>query len=345
MVRSTIKPEAQLNKQQSVLIWILSDGLPGHVNQSIGISKALESELPHEQITILFQLRYKILRPLMRALANFFPFLLNRFTLKLFYRHDPLPPGMPALILSAGGNTLFANAAIARVYGVSNVFSGTTKGYRHKLVRLIFTVSPLGDTTNNVVLDLPPANFSAVPGAKQAKPFKRPYALLIGGEGAGYRYQDADWQSLAAALGEVSQREGRIWLLTTSRRTGEQSESLLRSAVPSECCEQAVWYATKPAKVVKTFLSECEAVFCTEDSLTMVSEAIYAHKPVVTLQPEVMQPDSNDARVLEKYAELGFIRRVKIAELADFSISEQEFCQAYPDINAQIRQAVQERCL
>ncbi len=281
----------------------------------------------------------------MRALANFFPLLLNRFTLKLFYRHDTLPLGVPVLILSAGGNTLFANAAIARIYGTSNVFSGTTKGYSHKLVRLIFTVSPLEDSTNNVVLDLPPANFSAAPELDAAKPFKRPYALLIGGEGAGYHYQTADWQLLAAALGEISQREGVNWLLTTSRRTGEQSENLLRSVVPSECCEQAVWYATKPAKVVKMFLSECEAVFCTEDSLTMVSEAIYAHKPVITLQPEVMQPDSNDARALQKYAELGFIRRLKITELAGFSVSEQEFCQVYPDINAQIRQAVLERCL
>lgn len=345
MARSIIKPEAQLNKQQSALIWVLSDGLPGHVNQSIGISKALQSELPHERVTISFQLRFKILRPFMRALANFFPLLLNRLTLKLFYRHDPLPPGMPVLILSAGGNTLFANVAIARIYGTSNVFSGTTKGYRHKLVRLIFTVSPLGDTTNNVVLDLPPANFSAATEVKQVKPFKRPYAMLIGGEGAGYHYQSVDWQLLAAALGKISQREGVSWLLTTSRRTGEKSESLLRTAVPCECCEKAIWYATKPAKVVKTFLSECEAVFCTEDSLTMVSEAIYSHKPVITLQPEVMQPESNDAEALKKYEELGFIRRLKITELADFSVSEQEFCQTYPDINAQIRQAVKECCL
>jgi mitochondrial fission protein ELM1 len=315
------------------------------VNQSIGISKALESELPHERVAISFQLRFKILRPLMRALANFFPLLLNRFTLTLFYRHDALPSKPPTLILSAGGNTLFANAAIARMYGVSNVFSGTTKGYRHKLVRLVFTVSPLENTTNNVVLDLPPANFSTAPGDKQTKSVRRFYALLVGGEGAGYHYQDADWRLLAAALGEISQREGSKWLLTTSRRTGEQFESLLRLAVPSECCERAVWYATEPAKVVKSFLSECEAVFCTEDSLTMISEAIYAHKPVITLQPEVMQPDSNDARALQKYADLGFIRRLKITELAGFSVSEQEFCQSYPDINAQIRKAVQERCL
>ena len=281
----------------------------------------------------------------MRALANFFPRLLNRFTLALFYHHDPLPDRAPSLILSAGGNTLFANAAIAKVYGVSNIFSGTTKGYQHKLIRLIFTVTPLKDRTHNTVLDLPPANFSLEHEDHPELPSIRPYALLIGGEGAGYVYQNTDWLLLAEALVKISLRDKRKWLLTTSRRTGAQTENLLRRAVPTECCEKAVWYATEPAKVVKLFLNECEIVFCTEDSLTMISEAIYAHKPVITLQPEVTQPDSNDAKALQKYADLGFIRRVKISQLAEFLVSEQTFCKDYPDMNAQISQAVHEHCL
>ncbi|MBL4606768.1 MAG: mitochondrial fission ELM1 family protein [Pseudomonadales bacterium] len=334
-----------MNTKQATSIWVLSDGLPGHVNQSIGITRALDDEFPHEHevITVVLQLRHKLLRPLMRVLANYFPFLLSGFALRVFYQHDSLPLKTPSLIISAGGNTLFANIAIARIYGVANVFSGTTKGYSHRLLRLIFTVTPLKDPNNNVVLDLPPANFNLNPSVEKSS--GRFYALLIGGEGAGYCYQHDDWESLASALGEISQREGIKWLLTTSRRTGEQNERLLCTLLPPECCEKSVWYATTPAKVVKQFLNESEAVFCTEDSLTMVSEAIYAYKPVITLQPRTMNPDTNDAKALQKYQDLGFIHRVKIRDLTDFDVSEKVFCQSYPDINLQIAQAVKEHCL
>lgn len=324
---------------------MLSDGLPGHVNQSIGISMALDERFPHEPIIVPVILRHKLLRPLMRLLANSCPALISRFTLSIFYRLAPFPNIKPSLIISAGGNTLFANAAMARIYGISNIFSGTSKGYRHSLVRLIFTVSPLPNPLNNVVLDLPPANINT--GKEDAKR-KGPtgvYALLIGGNGAGYQYQESDWRLLAIALQDISRRDGIRWLLTTSRRTGEKDERLLNSILADECCEQAVWYASKPAKVVRQFLLECDAVFCTEDSLTMVSEAIYAQKPVVTLQPDVMHPEQNDVAALEKYAERAFIQRIKISELSQFVLSKQDFCENYPNIQAQIVQAVEEHCL
>ena len=337
--------KAILNKKQVLSIWILSDGLPGHVNQSLGISKALVEEFPHDHVMLTFTLRHKLLRPLMRLLANFFPFFLTRFTLSLFYRYGSLPTSAPALIISAGGNTLFASAAVANIYHAPNVFSGTSKGYRHSLLSLIFTVTPLNNSRNNVVLDLPPSNIDAAAGGKSKGSTSPLYALLIGGDGAGYHYKESDWQVLAEALQVISQRDGSKWLLTTSRRTGEKSEILFNSQLAPEICERAVWYATKPAKVVKQFLQECDAVFCTEDSLTMVSEAIYAHKPVITLQPEVIQPDANDAMALKKYSDLGFIQRVRITELPQFVLSDQVFCENYPDIKKQIVQAVREYCL
>ena len=334
-----------MNKKQVSSIWILSDGLPGHVNQSLGISKALAEEFPHDHVMLTFTLRYKLLRPLMRLLANFFPFFLTRFTLSLFYRYGSLPTNPPALVISAGGNTLFASAAVAKIYRAPNVFSGTSKGYSHSLVRLVFTVTALNNSRNNVVLDLPPANINAAAGNKPKSSTTPLYALLVGGDGAGYYYKESDWQRLAEALQEISQRDGSKWLLTTSRRTGEKSEILLNSRLAPEICERAVWYGTKPAKVVKQFLQECDAVFCTEDSLTMISEAIYAHKPVITLQPEVMHPDENDAMALQKYADQAFIHRVRIKELSQLVLSDQEFCQNYPDIKKQIVQAVREYCL
>lgn len=321
-------------------IWILSDGLPGHVNQSIGIAQALSKDFPLEPILINVELRHKLLRPLMRLVANNLPSLLSGRVLKLFCRLDHLPAEPPVLIVSAGGNTLFANVALASIYGVPNVFSGTMKGYKNKRVRSIFTVVPLADRTNNVVLDLPPANVSNTQSDATVASDSRYYALLVGGDGAGYRYTAEDWRQLANALKRISERDGVRWLLTTSRRTGVQAETYLQGAVDFCICEEQIWYGSSPVKVVKRFLSQSDVVFCTEDSLTMISEAIYAQKPVVTIQPSVMSPDSNDAQALDKYQRLGFIRRVKIAEMAELSLDRAAFCQQYPDVPAQISDAV-----
>lgn len=280
----------------------------------------------------------------MRLLANHFPWLLNRLVLKLCYKLGETPPEKPDLIISAGGNTLFANVAMARIYNSPNIFSGTTKGYDHTLLRLIFTVRPLADSRNNVVLELPPANVELLPADAHVQE-GRFYALLVGGEGAGYQYTESDWLNLAGALGEIAKEERIRWLLTTSRRTGEKAEKSLRTALPTDCCEQAVWYATNPEKVVKKFLSRCEAVFCTEDSLTMIAEAIYAHKPVITLQPDTMVPERNDAEALQNYVTSGFIQRVKINNLANFRVANHPFCESYPDMEQQISQAVREYCV
>lgn len=318
-------------------VWILSDGLAGHYNQSIGISNALQTRMPHEAVIINIRLKYKFLRSLMRLIANHLPFLLGYRSLSFFYQHDTLPQTIPSLIISAGGNTLFANIALSKITDQTNSFSGTLKGYHSQSITTVFTVTPLKNAPNNTVLDLPPANTGAAESNNPIKPF---YTLLIGGDGAGYIYSDQDWAQLAQAMSSIAQRDNITWKVTTSRRTGETVERKLESLLSKDCIAEAIWYSSNPQKVVKRFLAEGQVIFCTEDSLTMVSEAIYAHKPAVTLQPKVMNPDSNDAQALDKYQSKKYIIRCPIAELHSTSVEADLFCKTYPDIPNQIASAL-----
>ncbi|MDH3561207.1 MAG: hypothetical protein OEN52_09680, partial [Gammaproteobacteria bacterium] len=151
-------------------IWIISDGLPGHYNPSLGIVRAIERYRDVHHETIVISQRLKMLRPLMRLIANYLPGLCPGL-LRLFYRYNSLPPGSPDLVISGGGNTLFFNAALgARYKHVKNVFSGTLKHYNPKRFFRIFTVVPLGSVANNVVLDLPAANIPYPPASPPATP-------------------------------------------------------------------------------------------------------------------------------------------------------------------------------
>ena len=316
-------------------IWILSDGLAGHYNQSVGISNALQPRMNCEPHTIHIHLKFKFLRFLMRIIANKLPLLLNKKVFNFFYTHDAPSDQKPTLIISAGGNTLFANIALGKEYSATNVFSGTLKGYEKSRLSKVFTVTPLNNVKNNVVLDLPPANTQTSTNSEaiEQQPY---YALLIGGDGAGYKYTEDDWKQLAQAMKTIAERDKITWKVTTSRRTGEIAETQLKTHLKEEIATEAIWFSTNPQKVVKRFLNESQIIFCTEDSLTMVSEAIYAHKPVVTLQPKIMNPVDNDSKALDKYQLKQFIIRSSIALLHQAPLNQTSFCKSYPNIQKQI---------
>lgn len=301
-------------------IWIISDGLPGHYNPCLGIVRAIERYRDVRHETIVATQRLKMLRPLMRYLVNYLPGL-SPGLLRLFYRYNSLPQGMPDLVISGGGNTLFFNAALgARYKHVKNVYSGTLKHYKPERFFRIFTVVPLESVANNVVLDLPPANIPGAPDSQtetQPTDVARPcYCLLVGGEGAGYHYTVDDWVRLAEGMNRLSLEFGVRWLITTSRRTGRRAEQILEETIPESVIRESVWYNKQPAKVVQRFLASASRVFCTEDSLTMVSEAIFSGKPVCTLLPDSVSSTENDRLALEHYARKGYIQRINIADLA-----------------------------
>lgn len=205
------------------------------------------------------------------------------------------------------------------------------------MIDKIFTVVPLEGVNNNVVLDLPPANIDQQKTTRD-EPY---YTLLIGGDGAGYLYTDSDWKQLALAILEIANRDNISWMITTSRRTGKRVEELLKNHLEENVIKEVVWFSSNPQKVVKRFLEEARVVFCTEDSLTMVSEAIYTHKPVITIQPQFMKPEKNDALALQKYQNKQFIIRTSITCLTSQAIDKEKFCNNYPDIQAQIVKSIE----
>lgn len=314
---------------KALVVWILSDGLPGHYSQSLGIVNAIARFHAIEVQTVPVTLRYKIFRPLMRGLTNHAARLCPGL-LRLFYRYDALPPGKPELLVSAGGNTLYFNAALQQKFpGSRNLFSGTLKHYHSSRYFRIYTVVPLQSCPNNIVLDLPPVNIGKSITTEDTQ--TNCWCLLIGGEGAGYHYGKADWQRLADGINTLSVKHGIQWLISSSRRTGQIAEQHLEKKILPAAQLETVWYGSNPAKVVQQYLDRAERIFCTEDSLTMVSEAIFSGKPVCTLLPESLAPVENDRLALEHYADRGYIQRIRISELGQLESFAKH---TRPDVNA-----------
>lgn len=289
----------------AVSVWVLTDGAPGHLSQSRGIVDALALRVDVQVTMVDLRVRStgwkRVGRLLLPWIRHALPWLSRIYGVSL-------PVGTPSLIVSSGGNTLLANALMALETGAVNVYSGTLKGHAAAAYRCIFTVTPLG-VANNHVLPLPP-----VPG-ELARPLpvaggEKCIAVLVGGNGAGYTFTPADWKQFALSLVSLADRHEARLLVTTSRRTGVEAESVLREHLPPALLADAVWWSDAPRKVVRDFLAASCGVVVTEDSLTMVAESIYSGRPVIAVSPTMKSPNANDAAALAAYAERGLLARI-----------------------------------
>lgn len=322
-----------MEEVKPLIVWLLSDGAPGHLSQSRGIVDALATRRMVETRTI----ELKIRSPFWKRLGRLLLPRIRDTDAWLRRICDIAPPtGQPDLVVSSGANTLLANALLARRHGVPNVYSGTLKGYDPAAFARVFTVVPL-DVACNHVLPLPP-----VPG-ELARPLPPPtgeprIAVLVGGDGAGYVFKEADWRAFGAGLAALARRDGARLLLTTSRRTGAVAEAWLRESIPVELIADAVWWSQAPRKVMRDFLGAASAIVVTEDSLSMVAESLYSGRPVVSVSPVVAQPNANDGAALQAYAERGLLVRQPLAGLADIAFPD---CSTpVPDVQAEIADVV-----
>lgn len=306
-------------------VWLLSDGLPGHVNQA----RAIASLLGLSVTEVPVRLRHKLWRLVLKAVVKWLPSSrMAAWLLRSAYQMVlPLEP--PTLVLSAGGNTSFANALMARQYKIRNFFIGSLRGLPPKAFTAVFTLEPIG-ASNNVVMAVPPsplvlaelAEAGAAFRAKLAEPSEKLWAMIIGGDGAGFHYQQADWVALASAMIELSDQYHCRWLLTTSRRTGLLAEQMLRSLIPPESLADAVWYGSAPRPVMKAFLGAAECIFVTADSMSMLADAMATSRPVYALLPKQSAPDARYQAALRRFAQDGFLVEVEMSTLEQQVISE-----------------------
>jgi mitochondrial fission protein ELM1 len=304
-------------------VWVISDDQPGHYNLSRGVVAALRRIQPVQEDWVKLKLRVGLARNFLRAYLNHADKPGSPAWLRLFYRMDQLPRGGCDLIVSAGGKTSFASAWLAQYLNVPNVYAGSLRRLSPRLFSVVLTLEPIEGAASNLVVDLPPSavDFDDMQSRGQRlldrleSGGQQCWALLIGGNGAGYEYRQRDWQTLVELMHALARRYGIRWLLASSRRTGGRAERLLRQCLDSSLVADASWYEDGQAFSAEVYLGAAERVFVTEDSMTMLTEAIYSRRPVVSLRPRRAGPTDRYARMLQSFSESGYLCRHALAEL------------------------------
>ena len=305
-------------------ILIFADARPGHFRQSEGLAAALarRSDVRVRRLEVRPRpvLNGTLLRWLVRAHLS--PALLLRLACGL----APGAIGRPDLIVSAGSDTLAANVLAHRLSGAPNVFIGTIRDLAENDFTAVLTTFPSQAARPRHVLAakptlvdpdrLPPLR----PIASAADLAGASLGVLVGGPTPSHGWSEADWSTLATRLGTVARETGARLRITTSRRTPAAAVAALEVLAETGAVETLAIFGRTPAVPLDRFFG-ADALLVTDDSATMVFEAVTARRPVVTLAPTDRQPTRDD----EAFAHLegqALIRRMALVALAPHSLAE-----------------------
>jgi mitochondrial fission protein ELM1 len=309
------------------IIWIISEGSPGHLAQSRGLADALKN---HDSHLGIFEIRIgrrftgvqrSLIRWLMGSCGKRFPSFLRAMILKDVL----LPEVRPDLILSSGGKSVFTGRLLADQFDVPYVFIGERKPYPSEWFHTVFTPSPMEQGIHDVAINLIPTGVTPEKVAQAASSYGRPegklWAMVIGGASRSHPYSEQDWRQLAEGMNVLSKEYGTRWLLTTSRRTGTDAERILKESIHAEVLADAIWWGDKPEKRMLALLGIAETVCVTQDSLTMVTECVASGKPIMVVRPEseTFPRDSFMPQYLQRLENHDYILRVRISGMAHAS--------------------------
>lgn len=305
-------------------IWLISDGNPGHYNQSLAVAEALQRAGFGDIIWIQARQRIRgFVRPLVASLIQ-----ATRGGLPAWLEgaiHDfpeGRPTGRPGLILSSGGKTAFLNVLLARRLGCANVFIGPPPDLSTRQFTVVLHAEEDVAGDNRITMDYLPTRLNPAKAALAGADFVREKGLvgrrlacmLLGGNSRSHHYTEEDWRALAQGMNVLAERFGLAWLLTTSRRTGAEAEAILHDTLDPAHVADATWWGSAPRPVVIPYLGAADVAFCTQDSLTMLSEAIASGRPVFALYPEALRHDALESSFNERFldANCAAARLVKV---------------------------------
>ena len=289
---------------------ILSDGIPGHVNQSRGVSSLLAESITIDESIIVLKPKIYFLRSpiklLARALCKNLTNIKSRIIVNLFQSIDV---SNIELVIAAGGNTAAYSAALSFLNKIPNIQLGSPRGIHSNNFNAHLTIDKYFDTPNNIVVDITPNLYSPelCQKASNEAVFENSCLMLIGGKGIGYSYEESEWDKLIANIISFTKIHSPITIVT-SRRTDPKIEDLFRHHLNGFYTDRSIWFHHGGANVnLAELFGNAAKIFVTEDSAMMISESISSGKKVTTLFPTSVNTPDRYSQHIQKYRDLNLI--------------------------------------
>ena len=270
---------------------IVSDGRKGHENQSIALAKYLG--MPYEVVKIdAAFVGSKLLGYASDKL---------KLHLKNFIVAQEIPPKTYSAVIGTGSSTYYAVKYLAKMYGAKSVTTMLPRGYRYDF-DLIFAQRHDNPPKQPNIIEIP-ANFAYVEVQGIYTAQNPSVGIVIGGDNGTFLFDAA---CLSAQLEMIrSLYEGYEIAVTTSPRTSKEIEEL----IASYGFDYTVIYSKDPVNPIPDFLAQCERVFITADSTSMISEAVSFGKAHVEVLPLESSKENKFDRFILQLEQEGYLHR------------------------------------
>ena len=317
----------------------ITDGKAGHITVTDGVIEAIKK---HQQVQIVelnVTLRVKFFLTLLKFIFNSDQLnkmisISDRF-IPLFYKNYEKQNQQIDIIISSGGDTSFINIWLSNLLGVPNIYCSGLRGMKPERFSLLVSTLDLG-LNNSITLEIAPTKVGSDLISDIASLFckergldeeEKYFALMIGGDGAGYSFKEKDFENLVKNFMDLVVKSNAKALITTSRRTGAENENFLKEqfAKYKEHIAYSVYYHQDPEKVVAVYLHLASAIFVTEESGSMITESLFSKKPLFTLRPQTVKDQKRYQLFLD---DLYHKKRMRVLNLEDdFSDIDIESCE------------------
>lgn len=269
-------------------ITILTDGIRGHYHQSLGIANWISRLNNNCEVETVSVPKFKGVKRFLylKIFARFIKFNALKWLELVNFSYKDLKAD---LFISAGSSAAPFCLALAKVYNAkcAVVMTPSVLGVKP----FDFAIIPEHDNKdlnlNNALITLGAPNHIYKPELKaQAASFfkdlkfnkSKIIAVLIGGSDANYDVNEAWAERVINKLLNAAEACNAELLITTSRRTGKQVDNKINAIINRKNFVKYFLPASKYPDVnpVPAMLGLATHVIATEDSVSMVSEAVTA---------------------------------------------------------------------
>ena len=283
-------------------IAIVADKKAGHLSQCLGLRGILQSQ-PHEKDVFylnqnLIALPGFIERSLLLLGEKFYFFILKLLNPSLVeFNYD--------LVICSGSKTAIPAYLLAKSTNAKIIYIGTPK-YRimKKFDGIISTKTDLSKVYKVITTTLPPTKFMPF---EKGKVNNANSLVLIGGDGSGYDYGEADWYRLAYEFKSVNTT------FLNSRRTPKFAwENLKENKGPKQ---EFLDLENTPFEKLKDAIDSHANIFVTADSTSMIVEIITRgyFVNVIELRGPIKREHHHD--MIENLQAKGLLKIIKLSEL------------------------------
>ena len=172
-------------------ILIISDGIPGHFNQSNGVALMISETCDCVITTHKLSWHFYPLRSACTFIAKLLLWFNNKNIARGILRmYTPINTQGYDLVIAAGGNTMPVSAAIKLAHSLPVIQLGSPRGLHASMFNALVTAEKYHDHPSNIVAAITPNKYSPAicSNAAQKENLSEHILFLVGGKGIGYTY-------------------------------------------------------------------------------------------------------------------------------------------------------------